>query len=171
MPPNPATPTSSSPTPPTLLTNTGAVNPWLGDEAGHGTFVAGIVRQMAPSATIEVRRVPNTDGVGGEVTLARAIPALGEQDRLPHIVNLPLGGYTLDDQCPPIVAAALAGRPTDTVVAVAAGNGESDPPLFPAACNRAIAVGALQNNDDKPAPRIKNFSPEQASYSNSGPRV
>ena len=38
--------------------------------AGHGTFVAGIVRQVAPRAEVTVYRAVDSDGVGTEVTVA-----------------------------------------------------------------------------------------------------
>lgn len=54
---------------------------------GHGTFVAGIVRQYSPGSTIVPRRVIHLDGESDDETLASAIRGLGEVD----VLNLSLG--------------------------------------------------------------------------------
>ena len=43
--------------------------------AGHGTFVAGLIRQVAPGADVVVFRALDTDGVGTDESVALAIEA------------------------------------------------------------------------------------------------
>src|SRR6266568_3361738 len=73
-------------------------------DAGHGTFVSGIVQQIAPGAEITVYRAVDSDGIASEVTVAcemiRAVQEGGAQ-----IVNLSLGGHTLDN-VPPVALQA-----------------------------------------------------------------
>jgi subtilisin family serine protease len=64
-----------------------------GDElprwAGHGTFVAGVVLQYAPRATILPVRVMDLDGEAHDYLLAESIRSLIRQD--PDVLNLSLG--------------------------------------------------------------------------------
>lgn len=147
-------------------------DPNLGSEAGHGTFIAGIVRQMAPGATVDVHKVLNSDGLSDDFHLAQVLAGLTAGGRkVPQIINLSLGGYTHRDVPPPGVAAALASLGDKTVVLAAAGNSGRSRPWYPAAMKGVVAVGALQNADGLPAPLIGNFQPERAWYSNYGPWV
>ena len=61
---------------------------------GHGTNVAGIVRQIAPRATIVPYRVLDTDGTGRANVLVDAI--LRAVDDGADIINLSLGGAQTD---------------------------------------------------------------------------
>lgn len=116
-------------------------------EAGHGTFIAGIVGQIAPDASIEVRRVLDSDGVGIESQIAAAIIDSRDSD----IINLSLGGYTQDDLPPLAFIEAFEHLVDQTVVVAAAGNeGNGCRPLWPAAMKRVLAVGGL-GTDDRPA--------------------
>ena len=114
--------------------------------AGHGTFVAGVVTQVAPNATVKVIKALATDGAGTDDQLAAAInraadvfAANGERG----VLNLSLGGNTVDDRLPHQVAVALDGLPPEVLVVAAAGNGFDTRPLLPAADKRVIAVGAV----------------------------
>ncbi|GAA4627440.1 S8 family peptidase [Cellulomonas oligotrophica] len=116
--------------------------------AGHGTFVAGAVAQVAPAATIVAYRAVGPGGAGSELdvaaTLVRAVRD-GAQ-----VVNLSLGTQTLFDEPSIALGAALevvaeieADRGWETVVVAAAGNFGDETPTWPAAFNRVVAVGAL----------------------------
>ena len=66
-------------------------------ESGHGTFIAGLIRQVAPSASVYAVKVLNSHGVGDDLGVAKAM------ERLPadvDIVNLSLGGYTDNERAP-----------------------------------------------------------------------
>jgi hypothetical protein len=109
--------------------------------AGHGTFVAGVVAQVAPQARIRVYKALNSDGIGTEVEVAEAIVRAVAEGAT--IVNLSLGSTTLDDQ--PLVAidVALEMIPPEIVVVAAAGNYGNDRPVWPAAFGRVVSVAAL----------------------------
>nr|WP_240188815.1 S8/S53 family peptidase [Nakamurella flavida] len=112
--------------------------------AGHGTFVAGIVQQIAPSADIRVLRAVDSDGIGSEVTVAVAMLRAAADGA--RILNLSLGSETEDDQPPPALRVALdllAERHPDVLVVAAAGNSDSTHPCWPAAFRDVVAVGAL----------------------------
>jgi subtilisin family serine protease len=108
-------------------------------EAGHSTFVSGMILRRAPQAEIDVVEVLGPAGFGTEHDIARAIVAHGSS----NIINLSLGGYSDDDQPPVALDAALRKVRPGTAVVAAAGNNSSTRPMWPAAFKRVIAVGAL----------------------------
>jgi subtilisin family serine protease len=108
-------------------------------EAGHSTFVSGMILRRAPQAEIDVVEVLGPGGFGTEHDIARAIVAHGSS----NIINLSLGGYSDDDQPPVALDAALRRVRPGTAVVAAAGNNSSARPMWPAAFKRVIAVGAL----------------------------
>ena len=117
-------------------------NGWLDDEAGHGTFIAGLILQRAPDSTIRMTKVLDSEGYGTELEVAGAIAAhAGEAD----IINLSLGCYSHDDLPPVALAEALRHVPPTTAVVAAAGNDSTHRPFWPAAHKRAIAVAALDD--------------------------
>jgi Subtilase family len=114
-------------------------------EAGHGTFVAGIVGAQAPGATILVRRVLDSDGAGDELAIAAAI--LDATAAGAAVVNLSLGGYTADDEPPVAFTDALRHVPPTAVVVAAAGNNANGTrPFWPAASKDVVAVGAVDGS-------------------------
>jgi subtilisin family serine protease len=115
---------------------------WLDDEAGHGTFIAGLIVQRAPGATIRVAKVLDSEGYGTELALASTILEYAPEVEL---INLSLGCYSHDDQPPLALAEALRRVPSSTVIVAAAGNDATDRPLWPAAHKRVIAVAALDD--------------------------
>jgi subtilisin family serine protease len=120
----------------------------LDAEAGHGTFVAGIVLQHAPGARVVARRAESRGGLTDELAVADAILAMPDVD----ILNLSLGSYGHDDQPPLALVAALRllwERNPDVVVVASAGNDGWDRPFWPAAAKRVIAVGALDDFDER----------------------
>lgn len=110
--------------------------------AGHGTFVAGVVRQVAPKADVRIYRALDSDGIGSEVDVACAILRAALDDGA-HIINLSLGQQSFADRPPLAMAAALELIPDEVVVIAAAGNDNSDRPCWPGAFRRVVAVGAL----------------------------
>jgi subtilisin family serine protease len=126
-------------------------NGWLDDESGHGTFIAGVVLQRAPNATIEIAKVLDTEGYGSELDVARAILDHADAD----IINLSLGCYSHDDEPPLAIAEALRHVSPTTVVVAAAGNDSTHRPLWPAAHKRVLAVAAV--DDDLERASFSNF--------------
>jgi hypothetical protein len=118
---------------------------YLDFQAGHGTFVAGIIQRVAPGADIRVYRAADSDGFATDDEIADAM-LLAVKDGA-QIINLSLGVRTTDDQPPRAMAAALADirrRSGDKVVIVAAaGNFGDHFPCWPAGLDGVEAVAGL----------------------------
>lgn len=125
--------------------------------AGHGTFIAGIVRAACPGAHIVAVPVMHGDGSCHEADLVAALTDLharhllslqGEIDDPPlDILNLSLGYYhetpdSVSDEAGLMAALAALSASGVTVVA-SAGNGASDVQFWPAAAGtNGIISGA-----------------------------
>ncbi len=71
--------------------------------AGHGSFCAGLVQQVAPDAEVVVERVLDIDGVQDEVGVAEAMVRAvetGLADQKDVVLSLSLGTETADDERP-----------------------------------------------------------------------
>ncbi|WP_428965070.1 S8 family peptidase [Micromonospora fluostatini] len=109
-------------------------------QGGHGTFVAGVLRQAAPGVRFDPEAALDATGVGDEETL---VAAIGRLDPQVAIVNLSLGCFTQDDQPPLPLVDTIAALPHEVAVVAAAGNGGTARPSWPAALPRVLAVSAL----------------------------
>jgi len=119
-------------------------------QAGHGTFICGLVRRLAPRLVIDPEQVLDSFGFGSDLGLARALVTSDAP-----VVNLSLGGYTEADQPPPATAAALRllrQRRPESVVVAAAGNHDDARPFWPAASDGVLAVAAADTTGPKPVP-------------------
>jgi len=115
---------------------------YLDVEAGHGLFVAGLIRRMAPQARLVFLKALNSDGVGTELGVARAIRAATA--RKVDLINLSLGFYTVLDATPAGVDAAVADALEAGIpVVAAAGNDGVSSPAYPAYFPGVTGVGAL----------------------------
>ena len=111
------------------------------DEAGHGTFIAGLIMQVAPAASVYAVKVLDSHGVGDDLNVAKAMEQLPADV---NIINLSLGGYTDRDAPPMAVATAMAAMgQQQRVVVAAAGNHGKSRPFWPAAFDQVLAVGAV----------------------------
>ena len=122
--------------------------------AGHGTFVAGVIRRVAPTATVRMLRAVDSEGFASDAMVAAAIcrsVALFEGEGGRGVLNLSLGGETPDDEVPAILACALDKLPDDVVVVAAAGNEPTGVPVWPAAADGVEGVAALDVNDQPAA--------------------
>jgi subtilisin family serine protease len=128
----------------------------LDAQAGHGTFIAGVVRQHAPGAHLLVSRVLGSDGVCDEIELLQALLRLRHKSSASNhrigVLNLSLGAYTWNDRPPALLAQAIQSLGPDVVVVAAAGNNRSDRVFWPAAFEPVVGVGALQADGSAPAP-------------------
>lgn len=125
--------------------------------AGHGTFIAGLVRQIAPDARVLSVPVMHGNGVVEEEHVLHALRWIGARvaraaaDDRPElyvdVVNLSFGRYQLEGRDPaaiePLraVIADLAGRGVRIVAS--AGNRPVDTKVVPAALDGLVSVGAL----------------------------
>lgn len=119
----------------------------LDREAGHGTFVAGIIHRAVPGAELRVRATVDQSGTFFEGTVAGALRSFLRLPKL-HLLNLSLGGYTsagADEGLPAVTAALLELREKfpGLMVVAAAGNDNTDQRYYPAALPWVIGVGAL----------------------------
>jgi len=138
---------------------TDPVSPWLagvtGDPetidlnhihpyAGHGTFIAGVVRTQAPAAKI---RVEGFLPLGGAAYESEMVVQLGEALELsPDIISLSAGCPTREDL--PLVSFEVfweqrLRHQKGTVLVAAAGNDSARRPFWPAAFPWAVSVGAI----------------------------
>ncbi len=117
----------------------GAPEDWS-DTDGHGTHVAGIVRQADPSARILPVDVFGTNRSTRDDVVAAGIVWAVENGA--RVVNLSLGGTTPSSS---LDAAIEFAHSRDVVVVAAAGNlGElGSPPSYPAANELTLAVAAF----------------------------
>ncbi|MDL4815919.1 S8 family peptidase [Actinomadura opuntiae] len=118
----------------------------LDAQAGHGTFIAGVVLRHAPTAALRARRVIGGDGVGDELDVVRALAWLAAWGRA-DVVNISLGCHTFDDRPSPVLARAVGALGRRTVVVACAGNTASERPFWPAAMKAVVAVAALDGDD------------------------
>ena len=113
---------------------------FLDGAAGHGSVVAGIVRQVAPEADIISVRVADSNGTVIESELIVAIQQLAEWVENGHqidVLNLSLGYYHETPQdgrfSLELYKALRRIRAKGCVVVCSAGNDATDRPTFPAA--------------------------------------
>lgn len=134
-------------------------NQYLDFAAGHGEFVAGVVRQVDPRAEIVLYRALDSDGIGSEYDVARAIRR-AVVDRA-QVINLSLGMRTVDDAPPVAIRAVLdeiAGMSEDRrpVVVASAGNYGTTDRVWPAAfaelVDVVVAVAGLTAERPGPVP-------------------
>lgn len=115
--------------------------------AGHGTFVTGVVEQVAPACTIVVYRAVDTEGMGTSDEVGNAIVQAADDGA--DIINLSLGTMTVDNLPPVAFTAALdtvAAAHPDVLIVASAGNTGLEAPMFPAAMKGVVGVGALAAN-------------------------
>lgn len=112
--------------------------------AGHGTFVAGIVQQLAPTADIRSYAAVNSDGIGSEVAVAAAVLRAARAGT--KIINMSLG-TEVEGESPPValevVLDALVAEQSDALIVAAAGNNGTMDKSYPAGFDGVIGVGSL----------------------------
>jgi subtilisin family serine protease len=119
---------------------------YIGPYAGHGTFVAGVVRCMAPQADVIVS---NIFQVGGSALESDFVKDLRQGLKLGvDVFNLSVSAPSRNDL--PLLAfegwLALLAQYKGVVCVVAAGNSGVRSPNWPAAFSQVVSVGALTAN-------------------------
>jgi hypothetical protein len=167
---------------------TGRLTGSLDIEAGHGTFIAGLVHQRCPDARILAIRVVQPDGVVNEYDVLRALNMLWlrqrlalkyeRRDELIDVITISLGYYheqQTDAFFDPLMLAPLRalGRLGVAVVA-SAGNDATGRPMYPAAFApyQGGVVGEM-TRDEVPLVAVGATNPDGsiALFSNAGPWV
>ena len=167
---------------------TGALTGSLDIEAGHGTFIAGLVHQRCPDARILSIRVVQPDGVIDEYDILQALNMLwvrqalalaeGEPDDLVDVVSMSLGYYhedPADAAFDPLMLAPLrALAQLGVVVVVSAGNDATSRPIYPASF-APYAGGVVTSTPvtEVPLVAVGALNPDgtAALFSNDGPWV
>ncbi len=152
-----------------LLRISGDVSDPLDFGAGHGTFVAGIVRQLAPAARVEIIRVLDSNGAGLETEIARGFDRAVQLE--PDVILCAFGGYSIGDRPPAALEAAIALVPKDVLIIAAAGNErQGKRPIWPATLRGVEAIAAIESGDDGTV-QLEKGNASLAWYSNTGPHV
>jgi hypothetical protein len=130
--------------------------PDLRPYAGHGTFIAGVVRCLAPETKIFVEGFA-IGGVGGGGILESDLVVQLEEALThdPRVINLSAGCRTRMD-LPSIAFSRFHRRhlkDKDCVLVAAAGNDSWAAPFWPAAFDWAVGVGSLDRDG-----RVSSFS-------------
>lgn len=115
---------------------------YLDFEAGHGTFIAGVVRQICPDAEIHIRGVLSSFGDGDVATLLIRLVQACKRPEPFDLVVLSLGGY-MSDVDAELFGEELTGVVDGALVIAAAGNQATSRPYYPAALPGVIGVGGL----------------------------
>jgi hypothetical protein len=110
--------------------------------AGHGSFIAGVIEQVAPGAVVESRAVIGPLGDATESAIAGAIHALDTPGGQGAVLNLSFGGPVMTE--PGVLASAVAdAQDRGYVVVASAGNDGTCRPTYPAAFPDVVGVGAI----------------------------
>ncbi len=107
---------------------------------GHGTFVAGVVKLVAPDAVTRSYRVLDTAGRGNGFTIAEALlQAVADSCK---VVNLSI---VMNDKHATLDDAIEFARNNNVLVVAAAGNDSSEVERFPASDSYTLAVAGLDS--------------------------
>jgi hypothetical protein len=131
--------------------------------AGHGTFVAGIVRRVAPGCEIVVYRFTGLDGLGTEDVAADMLTQAAEEGAAAGrrlIINASFGALEIDGEPPLTLQDAVAdiqARFSEVLIVASAGNDGTRTRFYPAAFKDlgVQAVGAL-NSDHQSGAEFSN---------------
>jgi subtilisin family serine protease len=123
-------------------------NGTLEEYAGHGTFIAGVIRSVAPRSEVYVRSVFNFGGGVLEDDLIATLDRVLECDD-PDIISMSAGTYAYDASG--MLAFAVfnerrLSRHKGVALVTAAGNEGIRQPFWPAAAPYAVSVGALDTH-------------------------
>lgn len=130
---------------------TAAGDGWLDPVAGHGTFIAGILEQLAPGCPIRVEKVVQPIGYAEESAVYKAINAEAAlpPGQRPDIISMSFGAPVLAE-APALRSAIANARLKGIVIVASAGNEGTSEPQYPAAYDNVVAVAAV--GPDGPAP-------------------
>jgi subtilisin family serine protease len=115
-----------------------------GPASGHGTFVAGVVKLVAPDAWIIPYRVIDTLGRGNGYHMAQAV--LDAVDQGCKVINISM---VMEGKHPTLDIAIEYAKNRNVLVVAAAGNDSSETDRFPANDSYALGVAALDSTELK----------------------
>ncbi len=125
----------------------------IGRYTGHGTFVASVVRAMAPQAEVRVERIFEKAGASFESEVVKALDGVMARSRPPDVISLSAGSHTWRDRGLLSFQVFVNGplrNAQGTVLVAAAGNDGMDWKFAPAemAGDNVVSVGALAANEE-----------------------
>jgi hypothetical protein len=112
-----------------------------GEAFGHGTFVSGLIRLVAPNCRLLPLRAFGADGVGNSFAIAQAI--YYAIDHGAKVINMSFGVYESSEALVKACSTAVAAGVT---LVAAAGSDSTFMPIYPAALPGVIAVSALDTS-------------------------
>jgi subtilisin family serine protease len=118
--------------------------------AGHGTFVSGVIRCLAPASQVVVEREIEVSGFVKESSLIKQIhDALS---RSPDVISMSAGGYTRRN-VPSLAFQTLweerLSQLGGVVLVAAAGNDSRTAPFWPAAFPWCVGVGSMSRDGQR----------------------
>ncbi len=118
--------------------------------AGHGTFISGVLRCVAPASEITVDRIL---GPSGFATESRLITQIHDAlSRSPDLISMSAGGYTRRN-VPPLSFQTLweqrLSQVGGVVLVAAAGNNGRNVPFWPAAFPWCVGVGSMSRDGQR----------------------
>jgi hypothetical protein len=135
----------------------------IGSYVGHGTFVAGIIRCLAPATDLEIEGVLKYAGAVYESDIAAELNEAMtdvEEGELPNLISISAGTYTRNNAG--LLAFELLSQAygmgledNGPLVIAAAGNEDTSRKFYPAAYDWVVGVGALDEN--RTTPRFTNY--------------
>ena len=111
------------------------------DWNGHGTAVADLIRQIAPSSDLYSWRIANDEGRSNSFLLSQGI--LAAVDSGVDIINISMGSY---GNSALLRSAVEVARDAGIVIFASAGNEGYDQVAYPAAYEGVVSVGAVDAN-------------------------
>lgn len=130
-----------------------AIHPY----AGHGTFVAGVVRCIAPDTLVDVEGVLVHGGAVYESEIVEQLQQAIDDEHRPQIISISAGTHTRGDFAS--LGFEMLGRANrlsdrdDLVIVAAAGNDGSSERFWPAAFDWVVSVGSVD-----PDGKVSDFS-------------
>ncbi|MBE8516860.1 S8 family serine peptidase [Amycolatopsis sp. H6(2020)] len=141
----------------------------LADAYGHGTFIAGIIRQAAPCAQVLAIKAVHSDKIGYSADALTALDKIldrvihaqdhNDPEMMVDVVSFSAGYYDEWDGTPELIRVVDGLISRGVVVVAAAGNEATDRPFYPAALaarpagqtggRQVIGVGALNPDGSK----------------------
>jgi len=115
----------------------------VGDLLGHGTFVSGLIRLVAPDCELIPYRAFDEDGIGDAYTISLAI--YQAIDDSADVINMSFNTYTSISSIQTAIAAA---RQAGIILVASSGNDSSSTTSYPAAYAGVISVGAIDSLDN-----------------------
>jgi hypothetical protein len=115
--------------------------PLIPEYAGHGTFVAGVARCMAPDSSVYVNNHFLLSGGEREYVIIEKVEQLIDEFS-PQVINLSAGTYTRNNWNS-LSFSSFHDLYPDIALVAAAGNDSTDREFWPAAFPWAVSVGAL----------------------------